>query len=230
MYHISYIIYGRYATVLYEATRYIDGVKFDAVDATVEDIKAILLAAKRIGEKYNLKHIPVALAMTFNYKYMPQAQRITYTRNSSLGFLSQMNHLRVLTNDPGSPYYNIQVLPHLDHADPIIDKWALSKGTDYLASVMFDAQKYPLSENLQMTQEYVRKYKSKIMIEGAMDELTVSEAHVKQDAVIDNYPERAFDYFQKTGVYFLVADLGTEQQSKTIGKSKYLGNCARAIQ
>ena len=56
--------------------------------------------------------------MTYNYEYMPQAQRITFTNDARLGFISMMNHLRVLSNDPKSPYYNIKVLPHLDHADP----------------------------------------------------------------------------------------------------------------
>ena len=191
--------------------------------------EAILLAAKNITEKYNLKDVPVAIAMTFNYEYMPQAQRITYTKDPRLGFLSQMHHLRVLTNDPKSPYYNIQVLPHLDHADPIKDKWALTEGTDYLASVMFDAQKYPLEDNLKMTSDYVNKYKKKLMIEGIMDELSVSVAHKKQTTTHDNYPERALNYIKKTGIDFLVADLGTEQQSDSVGKSIYLKQRARNI-
>ncbi len=191
--------------------------------------EAILLAAKNISEKYNIKNIPVAVAMTYNYEYMPQAQRITYTRDPRLGFLSQMQHLRVLANDSKSPYYNIQVLPHLDHADPVKDKWALTEGTDFLASVMFDAQKYPLEENIKLTSEYTHMYKKKFMIEGIMDELSVSEAHIKHEGITDNYPERAVDYIKKTGVDFLVADLGTEQQTRDVGKNKYLKKRARDI-
>jgi len=188
--------------------------------------EAILLAAKNIGEKYNIKNVPVAIAMTFNYIYMPQAQRVTHTNDARLGFISQMQHLMVLANDKKSPYHNVQVLPHLDHADPVKDKWALTEGTDYLASVMFDAQKYPLEENLKMTSDYVSTYKKKLMIEGIMDELSVSvsdkgKENGKQGRG-DNYPERAVKYIKETGIDFLVADLGTEQQSNNIGKSIYL--------
>lgn len=184
--------------------------------------EAILLAAKNVGEKYHLKDVPVAIAMTYNYDYMPQAQRITHTKDPRLGFLSMMHHLRVLANDPKSPYYNIMVLPHLDHADPVKDNWALTEGTDYLASVMFDAQKYPLEDNIKMTTDYVNKYKKKIMIEGIMDQLNVSVADKKRTTVHDNYPEEAIDYIKKTRIDFLVADLGTEQQSNNVGKSIYL--------
>ena len=191
--------------------------------------EAILLAAKNIAEKYNVKDIPVAIAMTYNYEYMPQAQRITFTKDARLGFISMMSHLRVLSNDPKSPYYNIKVLPHLDHADPEKDRWALNEGTDYLASVMFDAQKYPLEDNIKMTSDYVNKYKNKLMIEGIMDQLSVSVINKKRSSVYDNYPEKALDYIKKTGIDFLVADLGTEQQATDIGKSTYLKKRARDI-
>jgi len=41
IHHIS-CIYGNYAPVLYEATRYLNGVKFDPTDPTVEEIKKFL--------------------------------------------------------------------------------------------------------------------------------------------------------------------------------------------
>ncbi len=193
--------------------------------------EAILLAAKNIGEKYNIRNIPVAIAMTFNYEYMPQAQRITYTNNARLGFLSNIRHLQLLANDPNSPYFGVSVLPHLDHADPVRDKWALTEGTEFLASVMFDAQKYPLKENMELTSEYVKKYGDKVLVEGIMDELSVFQAHEKHSGdSADNYPERAFEYVKNTKVDYLVADLGTEQQSQSVGKSIYLKDRARNIQ
>ena len=142
--------------------------------------EAILLAVKKISEKYDIEHIPVSIAMTYNYDYMPQAQRITHTGNARLGFLSILQHLNVLAGDPQSPYYNIQVLPHLDHADPARDKWALTEGTKYLSSVMFDAQKYPLEENINLTKEYVKNYRDKVLIEEIMDELSVHEKNKKK--------------------------------------------------
>jgi len=193
--------------------------------------EAILLAAKNTGNKYQISNVPVAIAMTYNYDYMPQAQRITRSNDARLGFLSVMKYLQVLADDPGSPYYGVHVLPHLDHADPFRDKWALSEGTDFLASVMFDAQKYPLKENIELTTAYVKEYGKKVLIEGIMDELSVSQAHKKQvTSNADDYPERAYNYVKKTNVDFLVADLGTEQQSKGVGTSVYLKERARSIQ
>jgi fructose/tagatose bisphosphate aldolase len=191
--------------------------------------EAILIAARNIGEKYNIRDVPVAIAMTYNYEYMPQAQRITYDKNPRTGFLSIMKHLKVLADDKKASYYGVQVLPHLDHAHPLRDKWPLTKGTKYLASVMFDAQTFPLKENIDLTKQYVKAYKEDIYIEGIMDELTVSEAHVKEAKEMDNYPERAVDYMKKTGVDFLVADLGTEQQTSAVGGAVYLKQRARDI-
>jgi len=41
--------------------------------------EAILLAAKRFAKKHGIEMLPVTVAMTFNYPYMPQAQRINYS-------------------------------------------------------------------------------------------------------------------------------------------------------
>ena len=186
--------------------------------------EAILLAAKNIGVKYGISNVPVAIAMTFNYEYMPQAQRITWTNDARLGFLSNIKHLKVLADDTDSPYYELSVLPHLDHADPLRDQWALTEGTSFLTSVMFDAQKYTLKNNINLTRDYVKSYGDKVLIEGIMDELSVYQPHEKPaiDGIDDDYPQRAYDYMKETGVDFLVADLGTEQQSQGVGKSIYM--------
>ena len=189
--------------------------------------EAILLAASRFAKKNNINKIPLAISMTFNYPYMPQSPRVTYNGDARCGFISIMEHMKVLCGEKGSPYENVMVLPHLDHADPARDKWALDEGLSYLSSVMFDAQKYPPEENISMTSQYVKKYGDCVLIEGIMEELSVEGfATGKGD---DKYIEKALDYIPKTGVDFLVADLGTEQQSSSIGKRKYLGERAREL-
>ncbi|HVO41176.1 MAG TPA: hypothetical protein VMT34_01075, partial [Aggregatilineales bacterium] len=50
--------------------------------------EAILLAGQRLAEKHHLARIPLAVAMTFTYPYMPQAKRITYSGDPCAGFLS----------------------------------------------------------------------------------------------------------------------------------------------
>ena len=192
--------------------------------------EAILLAAKKFCDRYGVESVPVAVAMTFNYPYMPQAQRITRADSAKLGFLSIMEHLYILANDPDSPYRNIEVLPHLDHADPERDLWALTEGTEYLASAMFDMQRYPAEKNIAMTAEYVRNYGPKLLVEGIMEELVVSDLHTKGYVPEDDrYPEKALDYVRRTGIDFLVADLGTEQQSAGAGSARYLRGRAETL-
>jgi len=192
--------------------------------------EAILLAAKKLCDKYQIESVPLAVAMTFNYPYMPQAQRVTHCRNAKLGFQSIMEHLHVLCDSAGSPYRNIVVLPHLDHADPERDEWALTEGTKYLASAMFDAQSYPAEQNISMTRDYAGKYGKNIMIEGIMEELVVTDKHARSDnASAGGYLERADAYVKATGIDFLVADLGTEQQASGSGSVKYLEERARGL-
>ncbi len=192
--------------------------------------EAILLAAKKLCDKYQIESVPLSMAMTFNYPYMPQAQRVTHCKNARIGFMSIMEHLHLLCDSDDSPYRNITVLPHLDHADPERDGWALTEGTKYLASAMFDAQRYPSECNISMTRDYVGKYGKNIMIEGIMEELVVADKHAKfGNSPAAGYLEKAASYVKATGIDFLVADLGTEQQSSGSGGVKYLKDRARDL-
>lgn len=189
--------------------------------------EAILLAAQRLKDKHNLPSVPVVVATTFNYKHMPQCQRFLYNGSAPAGFLSHMGHLKALTEGKYAPYGDVLVLPHLDHADPISDRWALTVAVPYLSSIMFDAQRFPLEQNLQMTQEYVRHYGDQVLVEGIMEMLNVSGgATAKQ---VDNYLDQATRYVLETGIDFMVADLGTEQQTSAIGTATYDQQRARAL-
>ena len=189
--------------------------------------EAILLAASRFAQKNGIMNLPVSVAMTFNYTHMPQARRVTYSEDAATGFVSIMEHLKILCADEDSVYSNVTVLPHLDHADPFRDKWALTEGLPYLASVMFDAQKYPFEQNIAMTRDYIATYGKNIMVEGIMEELSVEGNSVgKGDGY---YVEKAISYLSQTGVDFLVADLGTEQQSSSVGRCEYRAGRAREL-
>ena len=109
---------------------------------------------------------------------------------------------------------------------PVKDKWELTEGLDYFASVMFDAQSYPLEENISMTKKYISEYGHKVLVEGALEGLSVSGAKKAQH--VDNYVDKAVHYVDKTGVDFLVADLGTEQQSNDT-KGTYLKSRAMEL-
>lgn len=195
--------------------------------------EAILIAADNFAKKHRISQIPVAVAMTFNYPYMSQAARVTYCGRPELGFVSIMEYLKILCDGKDAPYGNVVVLPHLDHADPVKDKWALTEGLPYLASVMFDAQKYSFEDNIRLTQEYVKRFGKEVLVEGVMDSLNVcgdsASYKNKGDNSGNNYVERAGQYVESTEIDFLVADLGTEQQSKAVGKSIYLKKRARDL-
>ena len=189
--------------------------------------EAILLAGQMLAEKHGLDQVPLAVAMTFTYPYMPQAARMTHSGNAPAGFLSNMAHLKVLCDGPDAPYQNVVVLPHLDHADPKRDRWALTEALPHLATVMFDAQKYPFADNLAWTQEYVATYGSQVMVEGIIEELAVGgQSHAVQK---DDYVQKAVRFMDETGVDLLVADLGTEQQSDRVGEARYLKARGQAL-
>ncbi len=189
--------------------------------------EAVLKAASDFATRHEIKDIPVAVAITYNYRHMSQARRVTYSQDPKTGFLAIMDYLRRLCNDEDSPYRNVRVLAHLDHANPVDDQWALTEGIDYLASVMFDAQNYPLEENIALTKAYAEKHSARVLVEGIMEELSVP-GNIK-DHRGDDYIAKATGYVKRTGVDFLVADLGTEQQSSGVGKAVYLKQRARDL-
>jgi fructose-bisphosphate aldolase class II len=160
---------------------------------------------------------------------MPQARRITYSDDPVAGFRSNMAHLRALCDGPGTPYADVTVLPHLDHGDPEADRWALTEGLPHLATVMFDAQRYPFEQNLAMTRDYVQTYGDQVMVEGIIEQLAVGGDEHKAAVQHDAYIDKAVQYIEETGVDLLVADLGTEQQAAQAGGATYLQSRAQAL-
>jgi len=137
-----------------------------------------------------------------------------------------MDYCKLLCDGPDAPYPEVDVLPHLDHADPVKDSWELTEGLDYFCSVMFDAQKYSYEDNMRMTTDYVNTYGGKVLVEGAVESLGVGNQ--KKAHQNDDYIGKAAEYVKKTGVDFLVADLGTEQQSEST-EAKYLKHRATEL-
>jgi len=191
------------------------------------NIEAILLAASNFAERHGIKDIPVVVAMTCLYSHMAQAKRFTYSGDEKTGLRAGFEYCKALCEGPNAPYGNVAVMSHLDHADPGRDMWALTENTDILTSVMFDAQEYPYEQNVKMTKEYVQKYGDKVLVEGIIEGLAVG-ADGKEGKKSDDYIEKAVDFIAETGVDFLVADLGTEQQSAGT-EAHYLADRARAL-
>ena len=194
--------------------------------ASYWNTEAILIAAQRIADKYQIEQVPVVIATTCNYDHMSQCERFLHCKDTKTAILSHFAQMNVLAGSKYSPYKNVTVLPHLDHANPIRDRWALTCALPYFSSVMFDAQVYPFEENMRLTAEYVKNYGKDVLVEGALEGLNVSGSAVYR---IDNYCENALKYVKTTGVDFIVADLGTEQQSSSVGKAKYDKERAREL-
>ena len=183
--------------------------------ASYWNTEAILIAAQRIADRYGFSSVPVVIATTFTYPHMPQAERFLYCGDPVAGFLSHMGHLSALADGKYAPYRNVLAMPHLDHADPERDRWALTAGLPYFSSVMFDAQRFSYEKNLELTRDYVKNYGGQVLIEGIMEQLNVSDGTIARR--VDNYVEKAKEYAQCTGIDFFVADLGTEQQTASVG-------------
>ena len=195
--------------------------------ASYWNTEAILIAAQRIAEKYQIEKVPVVVATTFTYPHMPQCRRFLYCQDPKTGILSHFAYLNVLAGSKYSPYKNVAVLPHLDHANPVRDRWALTCALPYFSSVMFDAQLYPFEESTALTAEYVKNYGNDVLCRREfLNHSTFPDGAVATH--IDNYCENAVKYVKTTGVDFAVADLGTEQESDPlVGKARVRGQ-ARA--
>ena len=188
--------------------------------------EAILRAADNFAKKRGIRDIPVVVAMTSNYAHMPQAKRVSRCGDARIGFRAVMEYCKILTEGPDAPYSNVAAMTHLDHADPALDAWALTECFGLLSSVMFDGQAYPYEENLRLTKEYVERYGENILVEGVVEGLAVGDG--KTAAQNDDYIEKAARFVENTNVDFLVADLGTEQQSART-EAIYLGKRAKEL-
>jgi fructose/tagatose bisphosphate aldolase len=188
--------------------------------------EAILRAADAIAKEHGIDRIPVVVAMTSHYSHMQQSARMTRSGSHRIGFRSMLEYCRALTEGAYAPYANVAAMPHLDHGDPEADAWEMTECADMLSSVMFDAQTYPYEKNVEMTSKYVKAYGDKVLVEGIVEGLAVGDG--TKAAQRDDYVEKALDFIERTGVDFLVADLGTEQQSAGTD-AKYLKGRAQAL-
>ena len=69
--------------------------------ASYWNTEAILIAAQRIAEKYQIEKVPVVVATTFTYPHMPQCRRFLYCQDPKTGILSHFAYINVLA---GSKY------------------------------------------------------------------------------------------------------------------------------
>jgi len=187
-------------------------------------LEAILAAAYEVGQEIGNPNIPITPAWTARYHVRCQACLVSHAGNPILGCNLMFSDLREFTGED-SPYKELNVMPHLDHATPWQNQDILLGFTDQFASVMCDASEKPLEENMRLTAEYVEKVKGKVVVEGAVDEISSTDggAREKKTSV-----EEAQRFINETGVDIIVPNLGTEHRS-TKASAHYDSQLARKI-
>ena len=187
--------------------------------------EAVLAAAKEYGDEIGIDNLPIIVAITTQYDHRTQAAYYTHTRQWDIGLKLFLVDLKVLT-DQGSPFENLRVMVHLDHTQFDDDMELLSWDMNEFSSIMFDASKVSFEENIKRTRQFVKEQGTKIVIEGACDEIVDATGDVKSELTT---AEKADQYYKETGVDLIVANLGTEHRASGMDL-KYYGNYAKKIQ
>jgi fructose/tagatose bisphosphate aldolase len=186
--------------------------------------EAVLAAAKEYGDAIGREDIPVTVAVTNLYEGRSQSTRYTHTRQWDVGLRLLLADLEVLTS-PSSPFGNLDVMVHLDHIQPDLDRELLDWDMGMFSSIMFDASKAPMDENMEMTRRFVETRGDRIVVEGACDEIVEAGNDVEGRLTT---PDRAAEYLGRTGVDFVVANLGTEHRAAQ-SELRYRADLARAV-
>lgn len=174
-----------------------------------ETLEAILAAALEVGESIGNKAIPIIVSWTARYPLYSQATFVSKTRDARIGCRLNFSDLEIFTNDE-SPYRDLLVLPNLDHAIPWIDGDILDDFYMQFASVMCDGSERPFEENIKLTAEFVEKVKCKVLVEGAVDEISSPELGIVQKKTT---VEDAKRFLEETGVDIIVPNVGTEHRA-----------------
>lgn len=186
--------------------------------------EAVLAATLEHGRALGREDLPITLAITNLYAHRSQTTFYTHTRNWEVGLRLFMADLAVLAG-PGSPFAKIKVMMHLDHIQHDLDRELLAWDMGHFSSIMFDASTLPLEQNIEATARFVAARGKEIVIEGACDEIV--DATGEEVSVLTT-PDRAEDFFRRTGVDLAVANLGTEHRASA-SELKYHGDLARQI-
>jgi fructose-bisphosphate aldolase class II len=192
-----------------------------------ETLEAILASALEYGKRIGVNDLPIIPAWTSRYPPRSQMALVSACGNPRLGHRLFFSDLDVFSG-PDSPYRQLRIMPHLDHAFPWLDADVLIEWADRFASVMCDASEKPLDENIRITAEYVRKVKGKVVVEGAVDEIPDSARPAGGIVQAYTLPEQARRFLKETGVDIIVPNVGTEHRA-TGTMARYNAEAAKAI-
>ena len=186
--------------------------------------EAILRGAYEKSIELGKPDLPITIAFTGKYTDRSQLSLYTSTGNTSLGLRALIDDVKILVSED-SPFKDLRVMLHFDHAIPWLDGDMVYDFVDELSSIMFDASKKPLDENIKMTAKYIEQVGDKVVVEGCVDEII--ESGSGQDSNITTVTQ-AEGFVSRTGADLIVANLGTEHRV-TGEQKKYHSDRAREI-
>ncbi len=190
-----------------------------------ETLEAILASASEFGKKIGVDNLPIIPAWTSRYPARGQMTLVSACGDAVLGSQLMFSDLECFAGE-NSPYSNLRILPHLDHAFPWLDMDILNGFADQFASVMCDASEKPFDENIKITAEYAERMKGRVVVEGAVDEIFSAGGEGEKNE--PTTPEQAQRFLDQTGVDIIVPNVGTEHRA-TADQVNYLSDSARAI-
>jgi fructose-bisphosphate aldolase class II len=100
---------------------------------------------------------------------------------------------------------------HIDHATPnYFDFIKVCIENKLVSSVMIDASKESLPENIRITREVVElAHKHEVLVEGEIGHIKGSEDEIVSETELYTKPEEALEFVVKTGVDLFAASVGT---------------------
>jgi fructose/tagatose bisphosphate aldolase len=188
-------------------------------------VEATLRASLEFSREHNISDIPVIISVTGNYPIESQLISYTSLHDPLFGLRAFLSDIDILISE-GSPYADLRVMLHLDHAQPDGDIDLLPRILDRFATVMYDASSQPLAENIRRTSAFVERNHHRVQIEGAVTEIVQAKSQAQRDQLTT--PEEAEYFWRATGVSLLVCNLGSEHRA-TVPIAHYNGDVARAI-
>jgi fructose-bisphosphate aldolase class II len=186
--------------------------------------EAILQAVSEYGDEIGIGNLPIIIGITNLYPPRPQAIYYTQTRKWEIGMRLFLADLNVLLSKE-SPFSQLRVMIHLDHILWDEDIELLSWDMHQFSSIMYDASSLTFEQNIEKTSKFVDQHNKIIFIEGACDEIgSIKTLPDNETSMV----EQAEEYYRRTGVDLIVANLGTEHRS-TESVLNYNSNLALKI-
>jgi len=171
--------------------------------------EAILAAAREYGRKKGIDNLPIIIGITNNYTDRPQSCYYSRSGRWDIGLRLFLDDLTIFSSTQ-SPYSDLRLMIHLDHIQWDKDRQLLDWDLKQFSSIMFDASRLPLDQNIKKTAEFVNQFGNDLLIEGACDEIGVSSDSDNKGLT---EPAQASRYQKETGVDILVVNLGTEHRA-----------------